>query len=119
MARPEPLDPQALAIEMRDLPRWRTMDGALVRATRAGSFSEAIDWVVRVAAVADDMRHHPDIDIRYRTVTWHLRTHEIVPNPLTPVIDHAVTERDIALAHAIDAVVDAAVSGGTHPEGRR
>lgn len=123
MARPEPLHPQALADALRDLPRWQHEDGALVRVSRAATFGEAIAWVVQVAAVAEAMDHHPDIDIRYRTVTWHLRTHDIEPAPQAlvtepAVIKPAVTELDITLAHAIDAVVDAVDPGGPDPMSR-
>ena len=39
-------------------------------------FSDGIAFVDRVAAIADEMNHHPDIDIRYTKVTMNLSTHD-------------------------------------------
>lgn len=95
MARPVPIHPQDLATELLTLPCW-TVDGVcLVRVVEGDAFSQAIDWVVAVAAEAEAMGHHPDIDIRYRQVTWRLTTHAV----------GAITELDISLARAIDGIV--------------
>ncbi len=48
----------------------------------------------RVAEIAEEMNHHPDMDIRWRTVTFSLSTHSAV----------GVTQLDVELAHRIDAV---------------
>lgn len=107
MGRPQPLAPQALEAALLDLPRWQCVDGCLVRHTTAATFGQAIAWVVQVATVAQALDHHPDIDIRYRTVTWRLRTHDVDPGSEPAATAPAVTDLDITLAHAIDAVVDA------------
>ncbi|MFM8894150.1 MAG: 4a-hydroxytetrahydrobiopterin dehydratase [Actinomycetales bacterium] len=81
---------------LSDLPKW-TIDGhALVRSDSAPTFPAAIGWVVAVAQVAETMHHHPDIDIRYRQVTWRLTTHST----------GAITELDVDLAHQIDRIVN-------------
>jgi 4a-hydroxytetrahydrobiopterin dehydratase len=54
---------------------WQEQDGALVRVFELDSFSQAIDFVVRVAEAAEAANHHPDIDIRYRKVTIRWTTH--------------------------------------------
>ena len=46
----------------------------------------------RVAALADEMDHHPDIDIRYSTVHLSLTTHSA----------NGLTEKDLKLAEAVD-----------------
>ena len=51
--------------------------GQLVRRATATSFPEAIGWVVAVADAAERADHHPDIDIRWRTVTFRLSTHDV------------------------------------------
>lgn len=95
MAKLVPIEPQDLANELLTIPLW-TRDGAwLVRETVGHGFGEVIDWVVSVAGVAESLDHHPDIDIRYRQVTWRLTTHDV----------GAITELDITLARAIDAIV--------------
>ena len=46
----------------------------------------------RVAVAADAADHHPDIDIRYTTVTMKLSTHSA----------GGITRKDLELAAAID-----------------
>ena len=75
-------------------------DGWLVRTVQAPSFLDGIAWVHAVAAVAEEMDHHPDIDIRYRRITFRVRTHDL----------DALTTWDVALAHRIDQIVDQAPS---------
>lgn len=72
--------------------RWTEEDGALVAVLSCSSFPAAIAYVTRIAAVAEELGHHPDIDIRYDTVTLRLVTHAA----------GRVTEKDYALARAID-----------------
>jgi 4a-hydroxytetrahydrobiopterin dehydratase len=54
---------------------WLEQDGALVREFELPSFQEAIDFVVRLADLAESEDHHPDIDVRYRRVTVRWTTH--------------------------------------------
>jgi len=54
---------------------WQERDGALVREFELPSFPAAIDFVVRLAELAESEDHHPDIDIRYRRVTVRWTTH--------------------------------------------
>jgi len=54
---------------------WRERDGALVREFELPSFPAAIDFVVRLAELAESEDHHPDIDIRYRRVAVRWTTH--------------------------------------------
>lgn len=99
VAKPVPIHPPDIANELLTIPHWRVDGVHLVRVVEGESFSEAIDWVVAAAAVAETMNHHPDINISYRQVTWRLTTHDV----------GAITELDITLAQAIDAIV-----GGDH-----
>ena len=78
------------------LPAWAVQDDALVRTVQAPTFAAGIAWVEAVAQVADTMDHHPDIDIRYRRITFRIRTHDL----------DAITTWDVALAHRIDQIVD-------------
>ncbi len=66
-----------------------------MRTVELPSFPAAIVAVVDVAKIAEELDHHPDIDIRWRTVTFRLTTHSA----------GGVTESDIALATRIDAIV--------------
>jgi 4a-hydroxytetrahydrobiopterin dehydratase len=67
---------------------WEEQDDALVREFELPSFREAIDFVVRLAGLAEAENHHPDVDIRYRRVTVRWTTHSA----------GRVTDRDRELA---------------------
>jgi len=54
---------------------WQEQDNALVREFELPSFPAAIDFVVRLAYLAESEDHHPDIDVRYRRVTVRWTTH--------------------------------------------
>jgi 4a-hydroxytetrahydrobiopterin dehydratase len=58
------------------------------------SFLDGIDGVRRIAELAERADHHPDIDIRWRTVNLALSTHSA----------GGITEQDVALAREIDAL---------------
>jgi 4a-hydroxytetrahydrobiopterin dehydratase len=87
----ELLDDAAVAAALRDLPGWEREGDALVRTAELPSFPAAIALVDRVAEIAEERDHHPDIDIRWRTLTFRLSTH----------YKGGITERDTALAQAI------------------
>lgn len=67
---------------------WQERDDALVREFELPSFAEAIAFVNRLAELADEENHHPDIDIRYRKVTVRWTTHDA----------GGITDRDRELA---------------------
>ena len=54
---------------------WREEDDALVREFELASFPAAIEFVRRLAELAERENHHPDIDIRYRRVLVRWSTH--------------------------------------------
>jgi 4a-hydroxytetrahydrobiopterin dehydratase len=85
-----------LASALTSLPAWSGDTSAIRRSVRAPSFAAGIRLVDEVAALADEIDHHPDIDIRWTTVTFALATHSA----------GGVTERDVELARKIDEIVE-------------
>ena len=94
------LDDDAVTAALERLPGWEREGGSIVLTARLPSFPAAITVVDRVAAIAEDRDHHPDIDIRWRTLTFRCSTHS----------EGGITDLDTALAAAISAHV-AAVGG--------
>jgi 4a-hydroxytetrahydrobiopterin dehydratase len=78
-----------------ELNGWERKDGALRRSVKFPAFLAGIEAVRRVAQRAEEKDHHPDIDIRWRTVTFALVTHS----------DGGITDKDVAMAHDIDAII--------------
>ncbi|MFL0180808.1 MULTISPECIES: 4a-hydroxytetrahydrobiopterin dehydratase [unclassified Mycobacterium] len=80
-----------------DLDGWEHAEGALRRSVKFGSFLAGIDAVRRVAERAEAADHHPDIDIRWRTVTFVLVTHS----------EGGITDKDVAMAGEINQLLAA------------
>lgn len=80
-----------------ELNGWERVDGALRRSIKFPTFLDGIDAVRRVAEHAEFKNHHPDIDIRWRTVIFALVTHS----------EGGITQNDIAMARDIDGIIRA------------
>lgn len=99
----ELLEPDEVRSALGTRPGWTGDPGGVSRTVAFPSFPEAIAVVDRVAVVAEELNHHPDIDIRWRNLTFHCATHSL----------GGVTARDLDLASRIDEIVAAA--GGVDP----
>jgi 4a-hydroxytetrahydrobiopterin dehydratase len=104
MARPTRLDPDAVTAALAELPAWSGSPAGIERSIEAPSFLAGIELVRRVAVSAEEFDHHPDIDIRWRTVRFALSTHVVADGG-----DAGVTEYDVEMAHRIDEHVHALV----------
>ena len=76
---------------------WQERGDALVREFELPSFPRAIEFVDRLAELAESENHHPDIDIRYRKVTVRWTTHS----------EGGITERDRTMAERTTALAAA------------
>lgn len=61
---------------LANLPGWRIESGELVRTFQFADFRAAMAFVNKVAELAEQAGHHPDIDIRYNRVRLALVTHD-------------------------------------------
>src|ERR1700746_1356103 len=89
------LTDQEVDAALPDLDGWKRADGELRRSIKFPTFLDGIDAVRRVAEHAESKDHHPDIDIRWRTVTFTLVTHS----------EGGITRHDIAMARDINGIV--------------
>lgn len=80
---------------LAELPDWHRSGDSIVRTIESPSFPDAITLVVKVAEMAEAAGHHPDIDIRWRKVTYTLSTHS----------SGGITQLDLDLAARIDAAI--------------
>ena len=88
------LDDAAVAGRLRDLPGWTRDGDEIRRQVKAPSFLAGIDVVAEVARAAEDADVAPDIDIRWRTLTFALTTHSA----------GGLTGKDFDLAARIDRI---------------
>jgi 4a-hydroxytetrahydrobiopterin dehydratase len=89
------LDTAARASALKPLPEWREVDGreAIARTFHFRDFNEAFAFMTRVALLAEKMDHHPEWFNVYNRVEVTLATHDA----------GGITEKDIAMAKAMDA----------------
>ena len=69
------LSPTELADVLAGMPDWSGDTDGIERAVKAPTFLDGLRLVDAVAEAAEAADHHPDIDIRWRTVTFRLATH--------------------------------------------
>jgi 4a-hydroxytetrahydrobiopterin dehydratase len=86
-----PLTADELRAFITELPEWAIEDGKLIRHWEFDDFAQAMDFVNRVAQVAERRNHHPDIDIRYNRVKLALVSHDA----------GGITARDAQLAREL------------------
>ncbi|MGO4616437.1 4a-hydroxytetrahydrobiopterin dehydratase [Nocardia sp. 2YAB30] len=95
MAQQTLLSDIEIADALTELTGWARSGDSLTRTVKAPTFPAGIELVRQVAEVAEEANHHPDIDIRWRKVTFTLSTHSA----------GGLTALDVALAREIDRLV--------------
>lgn len=87
------MNEEEIAILLSSLhPAWKVVNHRLTREFTFTNFKEALDFTMRVGALAEAENHHPDIALSWGKVVITLWTHKI--NGLSP--------KDFSLAHKID-----------------
>ncbi|MSO37959.1 MAG: 4a-hydroxytetrahydrobiopterin dehydratase [Acidimicrobiia bacterium] len=90
----ERLPPGEIAAGLARLSGWALIDAEIRKDFVLGTFPEAISFVVSVGYLAEAANHHPDIDVRWRTVTIALTTHDA----------GGLTQLDLDLAQQIESL---------------
>lgn len=79
---------------------WAEANNVLSRTVQRADFVEALAFVLEVGKLAEAANHHPDIDIRYRTVHLQLTSHDA---------GNKITAKDLALAAKINQLDEQAI----------
>ena len=75
---------------------WTEKNGYLTKQFELKGFKSITDKLKEVANKADDMNHHPDVEIfDYKKVKFKLKTHDV----------DKITEKDHQLAEKIDRIM--------------
>ena len=88
------LNEDEIAGRLGELSDWRREGEAIARDFELRDFAGSIDFVNRIAPVAEEMNHHPDLAISWSQVTVTLSTHS----------EGGLTVSDFELARRIDAL---------------
>ena len=89
---PKLLSDRAISARLKGLEGWRHEGDFITKKFEFEEFMDGISFIERVARVAEGEEHHPDINVRYTTVTLSVQTHS----------EGGVTEWDLDLAEAIE-----------------
>ncbi|MGN6722605.1 MAG: VOC family protein [Marmoricola sp.] len=79
---------------MDGLDDWRPMPQSLQARFLTKRFDVGLAMVERIGAVAEEMNHHPDLDLRYPHLNVRLMSHDV----------NGRTQRDVDLARKISAI---------------
>ena len=86
------LDPADIESRLQELSGWKHEAKALMKTFTFDDYPSGIAFVNRLAGVAEDQGHHPDLEVGYGSVVVHISTHS----------EGGVTARDFRLASAAD-----------------
>ena len=79
---------------LAQVPSWKIIDWKVTKEFKFKNFLEAMEFVNKVAEIAEQEQHHPDISISYSKVGIKTWTHAI----------NGLSENDFILAAKIDQI---------------
>ncbi len=86
------LSDEEIGARLSELDGWRRDGDAITKPFEGEDFKSSVDFVNRLTAVAEEMNHHPDLEISWNKVTVELSTHS----------EGGLTANDFELAKRID-----------------
>jgi 4a-hydroxytetrahydrobiopterin dehydratase len=86
------LTQEQIAAKLKALPGWEFKDNAIRKTFKFKEYLHGIEFVQKVAEIAEGADHHPDITINYTRVTFSCSTHDA----------GGVTDKDFKLADNIE-----------------
>ena len=95
MPRPPRLSPDDVSAALSSLPLWSGGPDGIERTLQLPSFRAAAEAVSVIADVAEQLDHHPDMDLRWTKVRVAVVTHSA----------GGLTELDLELARRVDLLV--------------
>ena len=96
MTRPPLLDDAVVVAWLEENPKWRRIDGHLVRELTTVDYPSSIDVVAAQVDVAEGLDHHPRVTIGNREVRLELWTHD----------RKGLTQLDLEYAQSFDQLVE-------------
>jgi 4a-hydroxytetrahydrobiopterin dehydratase len=74
---------------------WKEVDNKLEKSFQFKDFSEALDFINKLAIICESENHHPEINWVYNKINLKLSTHDA---------GDIITEKDIKLSNLIDEI---------------
>lgn len=86
------LGDEEVETRLGELEGWTREGDAIVKEFKLDDFQGSVDFINRLTPVAEDMNHHPDLQVSWNKVTVSITTHS----------EGGLTENDFELAKSID-----------------
>ena len=80
--------------ELSNFPQWKLNKAHLCKTFKFNKFLNAIDFINKIAQIAETQKHHPQISNSHTTVEIKITTHDA----------DGITNKDFQLASAIDEI---------------
>ncbi len=90
----EPLSDADIAAKLKGSPAWKRVGNAIERTWRFETFLEAVAFMDRVFALAEEADHHPDLLNSWTKVRVRFTTHDA----------GGLTNRDFKMAAKVDGI---------------
>lgn len=93
-----PMSKEEAGEMLKEVEGWEILDGsaklAISKKFKFSTYMEGIEFVGKIAKVAEEQDHHPDLEVGWRRVTVNFMTHNI----------GGLSENDFVMAAKIDAI---------------
>jgi len=78
---------------LKELSGWELLGKSIRKKFKFANFMQAVEFLNKVASIAEEMQHHPDIHIQnYNEVVLQITTHD----------EGGITAKDFQLAHKVE-----------------
>lgn len=88
------LDDSEIEARLGELPGWERAGGEIAKRFRRGDFVGSVRFAGELVGPAEELGHHPDLEISWDTVTVRISTHS----------EGGLTAADFELASRIEAL---------------
>ncbi len=88
------LDEKEILDNLLKITKWVYKNGSLERKIEFSKYIESIDFIYKIAIIAEKQGHHPKLTSDYKSLFIQLTTHDV----------RGVSQKDFQLAKAIDAI---------------
>ena len=93
-----PLSQVEIKERLKYFPAWKYANNKISKEFEFSSFSEAVEFVGKLAPFCNEVDHHPDIHIYYKKIVFDLQRFDI---------GGKVTEKDFIIAEEIERLYNA------------
>lgn len=88
------LDEKEILDNLSKIPKWVYKNDSLERKIEFSKYIESIEFIYKIAIIAEKQDHHPKLTSDYKSLFIQLTTHDV----------RGVSQKDFQLANAIDAI---------------